>query len=424
MSKKQSKTLDQWLIELETKHNKKIDLGLSRVKLVYDRLELEKVSPFIITVAGTNGKGSTVSILSSICQHANYTVGEFTSPHILFYNERIKINGKQVDDIDIISAFELIEDHLKGITLSYFEYSTLAAAIIFKKHKVDISIFEVGLGGRLDSVNIIDSDCAIITTVDIDHISWLGDDVESIGYEKAGVFRSNSPAIYGDINCPHSVQKHSMAINSKLIRLNQDYNYKIINNGFNYKFNQFIYNDLPTPNIKGDWQYKNAASAITALKSLDLNIEEEHIINGLKTIQIEGRLQLLKSKPDVYLDVSHNAQAAKSLSNWLELNPIDGKTFAVFAVLADKEPLKWLHHFKDTIDTWFISEVDSDRALKTNDLLIKLSASAKLILSFETVPIAFNKAILLANENDRIVVFGSFYTVSEVYQLVNHNKSN
>ncbi len=415
---KQKKPLKGWLLELETKHSKKIDLGLSRVRKVYDRLKLDKVSATIITVAGTNGKGSTVSIRSSICQQAGYKVGEFTSPHLINYNERIKIDDKEVVDEEIVSAFELIEQNLNKTTLSYFEYSTLAAAIIFKKNKVDVSIFEVGLGGRLDSVNVIDTDCALITTVDIDHTSWLGNTKESIGFEKAGIFRPNKPAIFGDIDCPSSIRKHAKSINSELILLDQQYQFEINKKGFNYQYLDIQYTELPKPNIRGDWQYKNAATAITALKSLDLNIEEKDIRKGVRAIQLNGRLQLLSQSPDIYIDVSHNAQAATSLSNWLKQNPINGKTFAVFAVLDDKEPIKWLHNFKNIGDVWLVSEVDSERALTTNDLIKDLANSSELILSFETVKNAFTKAKSIATQEDRILVFGSFYTVSEVLESV------
>ena len=414
MQTKPKKLLDQWLVKLETNHDKKIDLGLSRVKKIYDRLDLEKISPKIITVAGTNGKGSTVSILSSICQQANYKVGEFTSPHLINYNERIKINGEPVQDEEICSAFELIEHLLEDITLSYFEYSTLAAALIFKQNNVEISIFEVGLGGRLDSVNVIDADCAVITTVDIDHTAWLGNDKESIGYEKAGIIRTHKPAIYADLDCPKSIIEHAESLDVKLILLEDQYQFEITKDGFNYQYLEHQFVTLPKPNIRGDWQYKNAATALTALLSLELNIDEDNIRKGLESIQLSGRLQLMSQSPDIYIDVSHNAQAAKSLSNWLKKNPVKGKTFAVFAVFGDKEPINWLHFFKDLIDVWLISEVNSDRALKTNKLVKDLSNYAELILSFESVKQAFNKVKTIASKQDRIIVFGSFYTVSDV----------
>lgn len=390
-------SLNEWLQQLETKHNKKIDLGLKRVRKVYQALKLEKISPTIITVAGTNGKGSTVAILSSICQQAGYKVGAFTSPHIIDFNERIKINNKNASDKQIITAFETIECNLNGITLSYFEYATLAALIIFKQRKVDIAILEVGLGGRLDSVNVVDTDCAIITTIDIDHTDWLGDNIESIGFEKAGIMRENKPVIYGDRNCPQSIIQQAQIINAEL-----SYSDESI--------------ELPQLNIAGDFQLKNARTAITALKLVQpqLTISEEQIRLGLQSIQLQARLQVISENPQVIVDVSHNKQAAICLSNWLRSNPIEGKTLAVFAVLADKNPMDWLNKFSDIIDIWCISQVDCDRAMPTKDLLKVLANSAQLITSFTTVKLALEKAKIMANENDRIIVFGSFYTVSEI----------
>ena len=210
-------SLAQWLERLETGHSKKIDLGLQRVKQVYENLAIAKIAPTIITVAGTNGKGSTVAILSAICQQAGYKVGEFTSPHLLKYNERIKINSQNASDEQIIAAFSMIEKACGNISLSYFEYATLAAAIIFKQQQVDIAILEVGLGGRLDSVNAIDTDCAVITTIDIDHCNWLGNTKEVIGYEKAGIMRTGKPAIYGDVNCPQSIIDYAKKIKAQLL---------------------------------------------------------------------------------------------------------------------------------------------------------------------------------------------------------------
>lgn len=393
------KSLSQWLQQLETQHNKKIDLGLERVRQVYQNLQLNKIAPIIITVAGTNGKGSTVAILSALLQQAGYSVGEFTSPHIIDFNERIKINHIAVDDEKIVSAFETIDRNLKGISLSYFEYATLAAAFIFKNSKVDIAILEVGLGGRLDSVNIIDSDCAVITTIDIDHTHFLGNDIESIAYEKAGIIRANKPVIYGDLDCPHSIINHANAIGAKLM--------------FSEGFDASKYNK---PNLMGEYQLVNAATAIKAIDALNptIKISKDQINKGLRNIQLNGRLQLISTLPDIYLDVSHNKQAAMSLSHWLKNNPISGQTIAVFAVLDDKNPIEWLDVFKGTIDVWCISQVDTERTLTKQKLLNLLSQYAQLILSFDNVAQAYKKAQIISDKSDRIIVFGSFYTVSEV----------
>ncbi len=389
------KTLDQWLTRLETSHNKKIDLGLDRVKSVYQHLKLNKIAETVITVAGTNGKGSTVAILNSICQQSGLKVGAFTSPHLLKFNERISINGVDVSDDDIINAFEMIQDNLYGITLSYFEYATLAALIIFKKHKVDVALLEVGLGGRLDSVNVVDSDCAIITTIDIDHTEWLGDDIESIAYEKAGIMRPNKPVVYGDKNCPQSIIDYAHKIKAILKMANQDI-------------------DSYETNLLGQYQQANIKTAITALKTLPLPIQEAQIQAGLKNVKLSGRLQTISNEPEVIIDVSHNKQAAQSLAKWLKNNPIKGKTIAVFAVLEDKKVTEWLNEFDKLINVWCISQVDSIRTMKTNDLLNALSNTANLITSYENVSDAFSAAKAIAKPYERIIVFGSFYTVGEV----------
>lgn len=392
------KSLNQWLSTLETQHNKKIDLGLERIKRVYNSLKLDKISSTIITVAGTNGKGSTVAILSSITQQAGYKVGCFTSPHILSFNERIQIDSKNVNDSEIIHAFELIEENLNGVALSYFEYATLAAFIVFNKHQVDISILEVGLGGRLDSVNVLDTDCAIITTIDIDHTEWLGDDVESIAFEKAGIIRANKPVIYGDVDCPKSIIDHAQNIGANLTVVDS-----------------FL--KVSEMNIKGKYQTKNARTAITALSLMpEVNVSKENIKMGLLNVQLNGRLQTIATQPEILVDVSHNKQAAQSLAGWLRENPITGKTIAVFAVLKDKHPIAWLDDFKGLIDCWCVSDLQFERTLPKNDLLQLLADCYKLIMSFESVHLAFTKARIIAEPNDRIIVFGSFYTVSEVMQ--------
>ena len=392
MTKK--KSLKQWLDKLETGHNKKIDLGLTRVKSVYSHLQLDKIAPIIIAVAGTNGKGSTVAILSSICQQAGYKVGEFTSPHILKYNERFKINSQNVKDNQIVKAFEKIEENLNGISLSYFEFSTLAAAIIFKQQKVDVAIMEIGLGGRLDSVNAINSDCAIITTIDIDHTQWLGNNIEDIGFEKAGIMRSNKPVIYGDINCPQSIIGYAKKVNAQLIFANDQ-----------------AFNSLEL-NINGQYQQSNAKTAITALKSLkQLSIGENDIVKGLKNIKLYARLQVISHNPELIVDVSHNKQAAKELALWLKQNPVKGKTIAVFAVLKDKNPIDWTEVFIDVIDIWCISTIDNPRAMSLNTLLKALARSATLITSHSSVKKALFAAESMTNPDDRIIVFGSFYTV-------------
>ncbi len=400
------KSLESWLNELEVNHSKKIDLGLKRVAAVFQNLNLGKIAPVIISVAGTNGKGSTVAMISAIGQKADYKVGEFTSPHLLKYNERIKINSFAVEDELITAAFELIEQNLNGISLSYFEYSTLAAAIIFKQEGVDIAVLEVGLGGRLDSTNVIDSDCAVITTISIDHTDWLGSTIELIAYEKAGIMRKNKPVIFGDINCPDSITQYAKECGANLILTE---NSKITRP---FKLN-----------LKGDYQQKNAKTATVALKALskNLHISDKDIEKGLLDIKLSGRLELISSNPSIIIDVSHNEQAAGELSQWLETNPIEGKTIAVFAVLSDKNATNWYGYFKDTIDIWCVSKVDNSRALPVKDLITELASSTSLITSFASVENAMTNAKTMALSNDRIIVFGSFYTVSDAMNSLNYS---
>lgn len=403
---KKKKSLESWLNKLEVNHSKKIDLGLKRVAAVFKSLNLGKIAPVVISVAGTNGKGSTVAILSAIAQKAGYKVGEFTSPHILRYNERIKINSIAISDERITAAFEVIEQNLNGISLSYFEYSTLAAAIIFKQENVDVAILEVGLGGRLDSTNIIDSDCAIITTIAIDHTDWLGNTIESIAHEKAGIMRKNKPVIYGDKSCPNSIVLHAKKCVAKLI-LTQ--NTKI---GHPFKLN-----------IEGDFQQKNAKTAVVALKALSskLHISDKDIEKGLLDIKLSGRLEVISTNPSILIDVSHNEQAAQELSHWLKSNPIKGKTIAVFAVLSDKNAAGWFKYFKDVIDIWCVSAVDNPRAMPVKDLMTQLANFASLITSFSNVQTAMTKAKIMASPTDRIIIFGSFYTVSDALTSINES---
>ena len=401
---KKKKSLESWLNKLEINHSKKIDLGLKRVAAVFKSLNLGKIAPVIISIAGTNGKGSTVAMVSAIAQKSGYKVGEFTSPHILRYNERIKINSIAVSDEHITAAFELIEQNLNGISLSYFEYSTLAAAIIFKQEKVDVAVLEVGLGGRLDSTNVIDSDCAIITTIAIDHTNWLGNTIESIAHEKAGIMRKNKPVIYGDKSCPNSIVQHAKKCGANLI-LSE-----------NVKTNQPL-----KLNIEGEFQQKNAKTAVVALKALSnkLRISDKDIEKGLLDIKLSGRLEVISTNPSIIIDVSHNEQAAQELSHWLKSNPINGKTIAVFAVLSDKNAAGWFKYFKDVIDIWCVSAVDNPRAMPVKDLMTHLANSASLITSFPNVQTAMTKAKVMASPTDRIIVFGSFYTVSDALTSIN-----
>lgn len=410
-------SLNEWLQKL---NQEKIDYGLERIHDVYACLKLSSKLPLVMTIGGTNGKGSTSAIVSSLAQQTGAKVGMYTSPHLIQYNERIKINDIPVSDETIVKAFERIDEVRHKTELSYFEFSTLAALIIFVEASVDLIVLEVGLGGRLDATNVVDTDCAIITTVDIDHSSILGNDKESIAREKAGIIRSGKPTVYGDYVCPKAILKTVDALDSELLLLERDYKLEVADSGFHYSF-QKIAVTVNQMCLKGVWQYKNAAAAITALIATGFDLKEKHIQTGLQRIKLNGRLEVVNLQPQVILDVAHNLQSAQVLSQWLDDNKIEGKTRAVFSVLLDKQLADWIGFLTDSVDHWYISEIKgSSRAMTKSDLLMVLSERVKLISAFDDIQSAYQQAVENSDLNDRVIVFGSFYTLSEVYICLNN----
>ncbi|MCF6300154.1 MAG: bifunctional tetrahydrofolate synthase/dihydrofolate synthase [Proteobacteria bacterium] len=410
--------LDQWLDRL---NQEKIDLGLERCATVYQRLQLEKTSATVITVAGTNGKGSTVAILSALLQALGKSVGSFTSPHLIKYNERICINDQPVSDQNIIDAFEEIKQSSNKTNLSYFEYALLAALINFKRTQVDVILLEVGLGGRLDACNVVNADSTIITSISYDHIDWLGDNLESIGFEKAGIFRAKQQALFADVNCPKSIIKHAKKLGTDLMLFGEDYRFKIQSQGFSFNFAEHNFNSLKTPNLTGNWQLKNASAAIASLLRLGFKLKPKHINQALTTINLPARLQLINKHPAIYLDVAHNLQAASQLAQWLKDNPIKGKTRAVFSVLSDKQFDQWVSCFKGIVDHWFIAELDCPRAMKITDMRQTLADHVGLISIFDDINQAYKMSKQCSKSEDRIIVFGSFYVIA---QVLNSNQEN
>ncbi len=410
--------LSQWLRRLETGHDKKIDLGLERVGQVFRRLRLAPLAPVVISVAGTNGKGSTVAMLDSICQAAGYRTGRFTSPHLLQYNERFLVDGQQARDDAIVAAFEAIEKARGDISLSYFEFSTLAALWLFKRAPVDVAILEVGLGGRLDSVNVVDADCAVITTVDIDHVHWLGDNREAIGREKAGIFRAGRPAVCGDADCPLSVRRSACQGGARLYCRDKDFTVRRHASGFDWLGWQRDVLHLPEPALAGDWQIQNAATAIAALESLapKLTINPEHYAQGLQSVRLAGRLQVIQSSPQILVDVAHNAQSAAALAQWLHQHPVAGKTRAVFGVLNDKQPADWLPRFQTLVDEWFCTQPANERALSAADCaaLVTQSTESENIHAIQDPVEAYQHAVNSLQEKDRLLVFGSFFVLDPI----------
>jgi dihydrofolate synthase/folylpolyglutamate synthase len=440
-----AKDLTSWLSYIESLHPKSIAMGLDRVRLMVDRLQLHPAFP-IIAVAGTNGKGSTCAMLEQIYKQAGYQVGCYASPHLLRYNERVRVDGNEVSDQDLCAAFTAVDAARVDannlvIPLTYFEVGTLAAMWHFMQTGVDIAILEIGLGGRLDAVNAFEPSCAIVTSVDLDHQEFLGDTRESIGFEKAGIYRPSIPAICGDTNPPASLVAYAHEIEADFKCLHQDFDYISDKDGWQYKANGKVVYTLPLPALQGSYQLNNAACAITAVESLQssLPVATEAIANAMLQVKLVGRFQTvsrqtLPKSPQVILDVAHNPHAARALAENLRLvkmqqgNSRLGKTYAVFAMLADKDIKGVIDAVKNEIDGWYVAGIDHARGALATDLAVMIAnvipkANIKV---FNSADNAYLQACIDieackdANGNDKIIVFGSFFTVATVMQLLSH----
>jgi len=417
-----SRTLIEWLDWQEQLHLSSIDLGLDRVSQVAAEMDLTKLPMPVITVAGTNGKGSTVAILDSIYRAAGYKTGCYTSPHLLRYNERICLGGTQSSDEDLCEAFEAIDSARGDISLTYFEFGTLAAAYLFKKHRVDVAIFEVGLGGRLDAVNLWDANIAIITNIDIDHVDWLGDDREQIGIEKAGIMRKGQTVVCGDTNPTESMQSEATRIGANLLQLGADFSWAEGSSTDQWSYIQS--NDqaitYTSPSLRGKFQLNNASSAITLVNNFkqQLPITEEHITQGLRQVRVLGRLQKLADSPEILVDVAHNPQSAKALRDYLANNPIKGRTVALFSALIDKDLEGIVMPVSECFDEWHVVQLDGPRAYNNEQLLVELNAFGlqKTFKSHTNFKTAIKFLQNQLKSQDRVVAFGSFLVVSGVMQ--------
>ena len=413
--------LTDWLGYIESIHPSTIDLTLERIKIVIERLNLDISFP-ILTVGGTNGKGSTCSILESIYKEAGYKVACYTSPHFLNFNERIKIQALAVSDEVICEAFSRIESAREGVTLTYFEYGTIAAMIIFSEAHVDVAILEVGLGGRLDAVNVFDADCAIVTTVDLDHMDYLGHTREAIGFEKAGIYRPEKTAICGDFDPPQSLIKHAELIHADLKIIGKDFGYEAHHDSFDFLIDSTFVMNLPLPKLQGDFQLANATNALMAVKAMEdkLPLTEISIQKGITLTLLPGRFQEVKKMPSLILDVAHNPQAARSLSHNLKTHVVPGKTIAVFSILKDKDIFGVINVLNLDIDDWFIAEIQNERAASIENIsntIQKINLSAH-IEAFKNIQEAYQFASKEVRRNDRIIVFGSFFTVADIMKII------
>nr|WP_219999660.1 bifunctional tetrahydrofolate synthase/dihydrofolate synthase [Gilliamella apicola] len=406
--------LETWLCYLEQLHPSTIDLGLDRVKQVADRLDLLQPAPYVFTVAGTNGKGTTCRTLEMILLAANKRVGVYSSPHLLRFTERVRINNQESKEQDTVDAFVEIEKARQDISLTYFEYATLAALYQFKHAQLDVVILEVGLGGRLDATNIIDADIAIITTIGIDHVEYLGNTRESIGREKAGIFKPKSIAVVGEPEIPPSILDVANSVNCPIYTVNKDWSYQQIDNS-SWQFISPLkkYNKLPIPNIP----LANACTAIAALGYSSLPITENQIKEGLEKASLIGRFQTIQTSPMVIVDVAHNPHAASYLAKQIEFlkkkQSHNGKVRFVIGMLKDKDIKSTLSLLN--ADQWYCASLYGERGCNAEVLAQYLQNDRqKNITTFETVYDAYQKAMQDAKEDDIIVVCGSFYTVSAV----------
>lgn len=412
------KSLADWLRWQETLHPSAIDLGLDRMRRTLERLHWRQPTCPVITVAGTNGKGSTVALTSQILRAAGYRVGTFTSPHLIRYNERIVLDGREVSDASLVAAFERIDAARGTDTLTFFEFNTLAALLVFDTAGVDAIVLEVGLGGRLDSVNAVDADVAIVTSISLDHTDWLGPDVETIGREKAGIFRAGKPAIFGSRDMPASIGDVAQQLGTPLYRLGADFDWRRDGERWSWRGRTTSYDDLPRPALHGELQFDNASAVLCALECLSsrLPVTRDGIETGLRKVTLPGRFQVMRrTEPvavDWILDVAHNPAAAQALAGQLASRPTGGRTIAVCGILGDKDIEGIATALRNSFDSWVIVGLPGARAVPVEALSERLAKmGAHVAKTAATVAEGCEAAQTMARAGDRIVVFGSFLTV-------------
>ena len=412
-----AKSLADWLLHLENLHPKSIALGLERVNDVKSRLALDP-SCIVITVGGTNGKGSTCAMLESILGIAGYRTGLYTSPHLLRYNERVRINREPIDDESLCAVFQAVEVARADTPLTYFEFGTLAAVFLFFQRKVDVAILEVGLGGRLDAVNAFDADCAIVTSIGLDHTEYLGSTLDAIGAEKAGIYRSAKPALFGDENVPATIIERAQQIGADFQRLGAEFNFSRQDTQWQYHGRRGNHHGLPYPVLRGGYQLKNASTALAAIDELKdkLPVTLQDIKRGLLEIDLPGRFQVLPGQPTVILDVAHNPAAVTVLAQQLGHMGRFRRTHAVFGMLKDKDIASVIGAMAKIVDVWHLGSIEAARGASAAELLIYLATIGETSKAtcYQSIALAYASACRAASQDDRIIVFGSFYTVADV----------
>ncbi len=416
-------SLADWLALIERLHPRSIELGLERVRAVAQRMQLA-LPGIVITVAGTNGKGSTCAMLESILRSAGYRVCLYTSPHLVQFNERARIDGVDAGDAALIEALEAVERARGETSLTYFEFTTLAILWLFARSEPDVTILEVGLGGRLDAVNLIDADCAIVTCIDIDHVDFLGGTREKIGWEKAHVYRTGRPAICSDPVPPQSLIDHAREIDADLWLFGRDFNYSGDRQQWSYGGRALRRAGFAYPALRGANQLLNAAGVLAALEALRerLPVPQQAIRQGFATVELPGRFQSLPGQPTIVLDVAHNPHAAAHLAENLDNMGFHPQTWAVFGAMGDKDIVAMIRALGDRIDHWLLTDLPGPRAARAHELVARLSecgisAGPKHLVECHPSPReALASATGRADPSDRIIVFGSFLTVADVLE--------
>jgi dihydrofolate synthase / folylpolyglutamate synthase len=398
-------TLDQWLAWQETNHFTAIELGLDRCRKVAESMHLLPPTFFVISIAGTNGKGSSARMLESILRDAGYKIGLYTSPHLLRYNERIKVDGQDVSDVMLCESFEKIDQARNTTSLTYFEFSTIAAIDIFQRTMVDIAIMEVGMGGRLDAVNMLDANVSE---------KWLGPDRETIGMEKAGIIRSMRPAICSDANPPLSLFETAKLVGANLLRSGKDFSHTITDRGWSWETTGKHLNNLPIP-ANLSYQIDNASGVLMVLQEISnyFPVERKSIVKQLRTFRLPGRFQVLPGEVPVILDVAHNRQSASVLAENINKLPKTGKTILVLGMLKDKNHKSFISELSPFIDNWYLSTLENCRGCYAKDLaaILKTVNSDAIDLQFDKLEIAISSALSASKAGDRIIIAGSFVTV-------------
>ncbi|NIR29506.1 MAG: bifunctional tetrahydrofolate synthase/dihydrofolate synthase [Gammaproteobacteria bacterium] len=415
------RTLSEWLRWQETLHPKAMDLGLERCAEVAARMGLLAAPFAVVTVGGTNGKGSCVAMLDAVLRAGGHRTGAYTTPHLLCYNERIAICGRPVSDATLMRSFQRIDAARGQTTLTYFEFGTLAALDIFARSGVEVALLEVGLGGRLDAVNVLDADIALVTTVDVDHVEWLGENRDIIAREKAGIFRSGRPAVCGDAEAPATLEACALERGTTLHRLAREYDFEETPDGWLWRHGETVLEGLPRPGVGGAFQLQNAAAALMVLELLKerLPVSEAAVHAGLRASHLPARFQIFRGPVERIVDGAHNAQAARALARGLRARRCTGRTLAVFAMLADKDVVGVAGAVQELVDAWYLGGLAVPRGASVQELMERLKGltAGASVAAFGHVAAAYAAARSAAEPGDRVIAFGSFHTAAQALRL-------